>query len=146
MTRPSPTQVYLDMCRELRKLATCVRGQHAALMVGTDKHVVSMGYNGSPHGQPHCVDDGCLMDDSHCTRCIHAELNMLLFADPSRSRGSTVYITGRPCFRCATALVQVGVRAIIVDGRNQAYTTDDHLTSAMWTMFERAGVQYEVVQ
>jgi dCMP deaminase len=142
--RPSRDRVYLNMCRELRALATCLRGQHAALMLDSSGHVVALGYNGSPHGEPHCIEEGCLMDGDHCARCLHAEINMLLCADRERARESTVYISGRPCFRCATALVQVGVRRIVIDGRNIAYRTDDHLLGPLTAMFSRADVSLEL--
>jgi dCMP deaminase len=138
--RPSADAVYLAQVEALRQRSTCRRGQHAALMVDTSGHVVSMGYNGSPHGEPHCLDVGCLMDEGHCVRCLHAELNMLLFADPLRAQHSTVYVTARPCFRCATALVQMGV-ARLVTGET-AYTTDDRLLPAMLEMFARQGLVF----
>lgn len=139
--RPSADVVYLAQVEALRARATCLRGKHAALMVDTEGHVVSMGYNGSPHGEPHCLDVGCLMDGDHCARCLHAEINMLLYVSPGVSRGSTVYITARPCYRCATALVQMGVARVVTGGT--AYTTDDPLYSAMLAMFARSGLSFE---
>lgn len=139
--RISSDEAYLDICGVLKQRATCLRAKHAAVMVGEDGHVVSMGYNGSPHGQPHCLDAGCLMDGGHCARCLHAEMNMLLHAWEANA---TVYITSRPCFRCATALVQCGVARIVVDGRNPVYTTDAHLYDEMLAMFQRASVVYDV--
>lgn len=140
--RPSTSQTYLDICNILKLRSTCTRAQHAAVLVGTDGHVVSMGYNGSPHGQPHCTDVGCLMDGGHCVSCLHAEENMLLFAPVERSRGGTVYITSIPCFRCATRIVQAGVKQIVYDGRNAAYATDAHLRERMLQMFETANVTF----
>lgn len=143
--RPERDSVYLNICRELRELATCQRGQYAALMLDQHGHIVSLGYNGAPHNAPHCVEAGCLMDDSHCVRCLHAEANMLLFADRERSRGSTVYISGQPCYRCAVALVQAGVARVAVDGRSPRYLSDAHLIPDMHALFFSAGLRYEVI-
>lgn len=140
--RPSADAIYLGQVEALRARATCLRGQHAALMVDRRGHIVSLGYNGSPHGEPHCLDVGCLLDGDHCVRCLHAEMNMLLFADPQRAEGSTVYITARPCFRCAVALVQLGVQRIVCGP--SPYRTDDALLPTLEAMFARQGIVFEV--
>jgi dCMP deaminase len=75
--------------------------------------VVSIGYNGTPPGIPHCADDGigCLIVNDHCIRTIHAEIQAI-----SRLRGVfeelVAYTTGTPCINCYKALVACGVREI----------------------------------
>ncbi len=84
-------------------------------MLVRDQRVVATGYNGSPRGQPHCSDVGCLMVDGHCKRTVHAEMNALLQCAfyGAVSSGGEMFCTDFPCLDCAKAMVQAGVRAVI---------------------------------
>jgi dCMP deaminase len=82
--------------------------------VNAETHrVVSIGYNGTPPGKPHCDEDnvGCLLVDGHCVRTIHAEIQAM-----SRLRGVfenlVAYVTATPCLNCYKALVAAGVKEI----------------------------------
>lgn len=142
--RPTADRVYLDMCNVLRERATCLRAKHAAILVDRLGHVLSMGYNGAPHGLSHCLDVGCLMEDNHCVRTLHAEMNMLLWGNATNYDRLTVYVTSRPCIRCAVAMIQAGVQRIVTDGRNELYASDYQLNDQMMEMFALSHVDYEV--
>jgi len=73
---------------------------------------MATGYNGSPAGHKHCEDVGCDMVDDHCVRTIHAEMNVLIRSTPEQQNGGTLYITDFPCFRCAQAISNSGIRKI----------------------------------
>lgn len=111
--RASWSEYFLEMSLLAATRSTCPRRQVGAVLV-REHRVIATGYNGAPHGQPHCTDVGCLMENGHCVRTIHAELNALLqcarYGIPTG--GVDLYCTDMPCRYCARALVQAGVRRI----------------------------------
>lgn len=102
-------ELFLQMAELVSKRGTCNRLWVGCVIV-KDKRVVSIGYNGSAPGEPHCLDDGCLFHmeckcghkwigvDTHCTftpncgpnsyvstksgciRTIHGEANAIAWA------------------------------------------------------------------
>lgn len=112
--RPSWDDYFLRMALLVATRATCLRRRVGAVLV-RDRRVIATGYNGSVRGDVHCDDVGCLMDNGHCIRCIHAEINALLQCASStqHSVGATLYSTDFPCVHCAKALVQAEVAKVI---------------------------------
>lgn len=93
--------------------STCTRRAVGAVLV-REQRIIATGYNGSPSGQPHCTDVGCLIDNGHCTRTIHAELNAILQCARYgiATQGVDLYCTDLPCRYCARALVQANVKTV----------------------------------
>ncbi len=93
--------------------STCPRRAVGAVLV-RDHRVIATGYNGSPSGQPHCTEAGCIIENDHCVRTIHAELNALLQCARYgiATQGVDLYCTDMPCRHCARALVQAGIQTI----------------------------------
>lgn len=113
--------------------STCSRRQYFSVVLGVDKRVVGVGYNGAPAGMRHCVDGGCPRGrsvvghgssyDSVDGFCVaqHAEAGALLHSDPVRRRGGTVVVNGPPCLECARLIASSGV-ARVVHLVDEAYT------------------------
>ena len=51
---------FLDIAFQVANRSTCLRRAVGAVIV-KDKRIKGTGYNGSPAGLPHCLDDGCAM-------------------------------------------------------------------------------------
>lgn len=120
--RPSWADYFFAIARVVAKRATCPRAQVGAVIIDpVEKRILSTGYNGAPPGQPHCSDAGCLMENGHCGRAIHAELNAIGFAARYgvRLSGSILVVYYRkgdggaeykgPCAACSQAMVSAGV-------------------------------------
>ena len=101
----------MDIAEIMSRRATCPRLQTGAVIVSFDLRILSTGYNGAPENSPHCLENGCLMEDNHCVRSVHAELNALLYAARRgiSVEGSTMYILHAPCVRCAICIAQAGI-------------------------------------
>jgi len=116
--------------------ATCPR-MHCGCVIVKNKYVLSTGYNGSLPGAPHCYDVGCIVENNHCIRTNHAEINAL--AQAARHGvsldDSTAYITNMPCTTCAKALIAAGIRRVVV-------FSDYHDTRAE-EFFAEAGVDID---
>ena len=117
--RPSWDEYFLRIARDVATRATCPRRSVGAVIV-RDRRILSTGYNGSPPGQPHCVDPGvgCLMEDGRCIRTLHAEQNALIQAalHGVSTEGATLYGTCRPCHVCARMVVGAGIRRVVFAG------------------------------
>ena len=79
MIRPDWDTYFIRIAKEVSSRATCLRAQVGAVVV-KDNRILSTGYNGASAGEHHCSDEGCLMYEGHCIRCIHAEENAIMNA------------------------------------------------------------------
>ena len=90
---------------------TCNRAQVGAIIVSDDNRIISTGYNGSFPKSPHCTDIGCLMEDGHCVRTLHAEVCAVLKIN-GLHQDLKCYVTHHPCIHCYKVLCNVGVNRI----------------------------------
>jgi dCMP deaminase len=104
-------EYFLNISETVAQRATCLRRQVGAVIV-RDKKILATGFNGSPKGLPHCLDIGCLVIDSHCARCLHAEENAILQAAQSLE-AATIYCTDKPCLACTRRIINVGISKVI---------------------------------
>jgi len=94
--RPTWNEYFMNIAHEVAKRSTCERAQVGAVIV-----------HGSPRGLPHCSEVGCLMDNGHCVRTLHAEQNAIIQAALHGviTEGATIYVTHQPCFICAKTII-----------------------------------------
>ena len=115
--------------------STCKR-LHVGAVFTNHGDIVSSGYNGSPTGQPHCLDVGCLMEDGHCIRCIHAEQNAIIQLGHNYDYDDLeLYVTDFPCKVCAKMLCNLPLKKIHFV---RDYRSDDEYTL---DLYKRAGIQ-----
>lgn len=102
MSRISRDEMFMRIAHVVALRGTCNRAQVGAVLV-TGNRVVSIGYNGSLPGEPHCDDIGHMIVDNHCVRTVHAEVNAIDFAeehDWGPGNLFTLYVTHMPCYDC----------------------------------------------
>ena len=75
--RMNKHEYWMAMAELVSRRATCPRATCGAVLVDTDGYLVSSGYNGAPSGMEHCHDVGCQLENDHCQRAIHAEMNAI---------------------------------------------------------------------
>jgi len=109
--------MFFEICDVIRKRSSCKRGQVGCVIV-QDNRVVSMGYNGSPPGAPHCFELGCDVEENNheagCQRAIHAEANAISYAARAgvSTDGGVLYCTHSPCLKCAQLLLSAGIAGV----------------------------------
>jgi dCMP deaminase len=89
------------------------------------KRVISEGYNGFPEGLSDNLSR--LKSPSFKDRVIlHAEANAIINAGKFgvATEGATAYVTYHPCARCASILIQAGIKKIICPS--------PHLAASKW--------------
>lgn len=89
--------------------STCPRAKVAACMLRNNAILLAC-YNGAPHGFPHCEDVGCQMEDGHCVRATHAEMNLIGLAarEGIATLGATICVTHFPCLNCTKSIIRAG--------------------------------------
>lgn len=112
--RKSWDNYFMEIALLASRRATCNRLKVGAVLV-KDKRVIATGYNGSPSGMPHCIDEGCSVVNGHCIRTIHAEQNALFQCAKFgvSTKGATCYVTHLPCLLCAKSLIQSGIVKVV---------------------------------
>lgn len=117
--------------------------QVGACIVGTNNHILSLGYNGMPVG---CNDDdmpwsrdGEALKTKYPFVC-HAELNAILNNNGNNLRGARIYTTLFPCNECAKAIIQSGIKSIIY--KSDKYSSSDSVVASKY-MLDLAGVEYK---
>ena len=124
LERPSWDDYFMGIAKLTAERSTCLRRQVGAVIV-KDRHIVSTGYNGAPHGIVHCGErGGCLREElgipsgerHELCRALHAEQNAIIQAATfgHSVEGATIYITHQPCFICAKMIINAGIEKIIV--------------------------------
>lgn len=112
--RASWDEYFMNIATEVATRSTCSR-KHVGAVIVRDKTILSTGYNGSVRGLPHCDDDDHMMEDGHCVRTIHAEVNAIIQSAKNGTRidGSNIYVTASPCWSCFKAIANAGIVRVI---------------------------------
>jgi len=113
--RLSRDQMFTEIALVVAKRSTCDR-KHVGAVLVRDNRIISIGYNGSPSGLPHCDEDGCMPGPvGNCIRTVHAEANAIAFA--ARQGISTdkcmMYITTEPCLDCSKLMINAGIKEVV---------------------------------
>ena len=116
--------------------------QVGSCIVGDNRKILSIGYNGLPMG---CSDDefpwareGDPLDTKY-PFVTHSELNAILNYRGGSLEGATLYVSLFPCNECAKAIIQCGIRTVVYDSDKYA---DSDMTIASKRMFDASGVRY----
>lgn len=116
MSRPTRDDYFNQIALVVSTRATCPRRSVGAVLVSPDHYILATGYNGSLPGTPHCLEVGCLMEDNHCQRAIHGEVNAIAQAAKRgiSLEGSRLYLYTSnemlpPCRECTKVLLATGV-------------------------------------
>jgi len=113
MSRATWDQYFMNIAREVATRATCDR-KHVGAVIVRDKTILSTGYNGSVRGLPHCDEAGHMMEDGHCVRTLHAELNAIIQAAKNGTsiEGASIYVSASPCWNCFKTIANAGIKKI----------------------------------
>jgi dCMP deaminase len=117
MSRITKEEIFMKSAVLWSKRGTCMRKQVGAVIV-FDNRIISSGYVGSPPGEPHCLDVGCLVANGGCIRTVHAERNAIdfarkLFNVDAIISNSVMYTTMSPCLDCAKYIVENNIMKVV---------------------------------
>ena len=120
----------MTFAHHLAQRSTCSRASVGCVVVTEDNHrVLSVGYNGGAKG----VFNECVSDEPGKCGHLHAEINALVKMNYNEPAGKKAYVTLMPCFNCAVALINSGVKEVV-------YRSSYRLTDGV-ELLEKAGVK-----
>lgn len=131
------------------ELSNCSVRRYAAALIGPLGLIQSAGGNRTPVGMARCGEGGCPraehevtpgVDHSDCVS-MHAEAEALMGCDPDIRFGSTLVVTGPPCFECAKLVAGSDVKRIVF-----RYAPGYLELRKVLQFFHDAGVTVEMVQ
>lgn len=104
MSRMSRGEMFMEIAHIVAKRGTCDRAKVGAV-ISHKGRIISIGYNGSKPGEPHCDDIGHDLVEGHCLRTIHAEVNAINFAEEILANTKEkliveLFVTHLPCKKC----------------------------------------------
>lgn len=120
-------KLMYDIAERVSLESTCPRMQAGSVIFTPDYHIISTGFNGAPHGLPHCEQSGCIILEGHCARSVHAEANAIIQAarmGGSGLSGDYIAVTNFPCPSCALTLLQAGISRIYYRDIAPTYTEE----------------------
>jgi dCMP deaminase len=104
---------FLELAKHIATWSKDPSTQCGAVIVGPDRDIISVGYNGFARG----VDDS---KERYVNRpfkiacVVHAEENAILFADRNRLKGATLYtVPFASCSKCAGLVIQAGIKRCV---------------------------------
>ena len=146
--RPTWDEYFMEIAEVLARRSNCTR-RHVGAVVMRDNHILSTGYNGTPHGVRNCSEGGCPRCASGAKSgsnleeclCIHAEQNAICQAalHGHALDGGTIYITISPCLTCAKLLINAGIKEVVYGG-------DYSFLESVQKLFAEAGVKWRKFQ
>lgn len=99
-------------------LYSCNRlpGAAGALIVLRDK--VIYGWVAPPLSSQSCSQIGCEMEDGHCVRNLHAEVQAIIRAARRLlcTEQTVMYSILKPCYNCTKAIIHAGIKEIFYAG------------------------------
>lgn len=106
--------VLLETARVMATRGTCSRA-HVGAVLAVNGRICATGFNGSPHGLPHCQHTDDEDPTVTCTTAVHAEANAVAFAARHgvSIQRATLYCTHTPCVHCAMLLVNAGIVRVV---------------------------------
>lgn len=118
MSRIDWNQYFMSMSYFVAMKSKDPSTKIGAVVVGPDNEVRSTGYNGLPRG----VNDNVPERDTRPTKYFyyeHAERNAILNAARMgiSTDDCTMYTPGLPCADCCRAIIQSGIRKVVIDWR-----------------------------
>lgn len=151
MSRASWDFYFLRVAYAVSTRATCDRLHVGCVIVDREtRALLASGFNGSVRGSAHCDDvghdlvetmkpDGTL--GNNCVRTVHAEANAVAQAagQGHRINGAVAYVTACPCWKCASLLMNAGIRRMVYA---RPYKVDDRVALAA----KRLNVSIEILE
>lgn len=112
-----------------------------AVLVGPNNEVLLTGFNGPPIGVSDLPERRDIRPEKYLW-VSHAEANLIAFAARRgiATEGCTVYVTHSPCSGCAKALIQAGIRRVVVGAGSTSMPADEFRVAR--TMMHEAGMDF----
>ena len=123
--RPNWDEYFMLIAKIASMRSNCLSKNFGAVIVDSDRRILSVGYNGSPSGSMQCSSLGYCFKRSNGGKegnwdnclAVHAEQNALLSAARKgiSVKGATVYVQSTPCWTCLKMLQAAGIKNYVFE-------------------------------
>lgn len=142
---PSWDEYYLNICKVVGARSKDPNTKLGCVIAGPAHEIRTTGYNSFPRGIRDDVPERLVRPTKYLW-IEHAERNAICNAARCGTAldGCTLYVEIMPCMDCARAIVQAGIREVIVSAeRMSQYTSEFYDTQFKMTetLFAEAGVK-----
>ena len=139
--KPTWDDIFFNLADYISLRSDDAHTKIGCVIVDDDHTILSMGFNGLPRGIKPSVEN--LNRPFKYKYMEHAERNAI-FNAKSSLKGSTLYVQMFPCSDCSRAIIQNGIKNVVV-GKTQS-TNPDWLTDseASISILEEAGVNWRM--
>jgi len=149
MITPNKDDVFMNLVYLIASLSKDKRTKLGAVVVGADNEIRSTGYNGFPRGLNDNVPERQEKPEKYFW-FEHAERNAVYNATLAgiSLKGCRMYTNGVPCADCARAVIQSGIKEVIVDKEWNDSNTEKWEDSAKRSMqmFIETGVKVRMMK
>ena len=99
-------------------LYSCNRPPGAAGALIKLRDRIVYGWVGPTNQSPSCNAVGCEMEDGHCVRNIHAEVQAIAKAARRgiSTEQATIYSILKPCYNCTKVIIHAGIKKVLYAG------------------------------
>jgi len=140
----NPDEYFLFLVHVVAMRATCSRRRVGCVLVNSENHIKSTGYNGVASGAVHCLDAPCPGAEApsgtmleYCY-AIHAEINAMDQLDDETTE-LTAYFPMTPCLPCAMEILKRGQIKTIV-------TSSVYADSSGIEYLKANGIEHRIVE
>ena len=147
---------FIELATQIAKMSKDPSTQVGAVMVGSDREILSTGFNGFPRGIEDTLER-LTNRDLKLSLIVHAEMNAILQAARNgvSTKGRKLYLAatdgggqvwgGPPCTRCTVEIIQSGVSEIISPPLGTGFPNWKASIEASFALLKEAGVVYREV-
>ena len=136
---------FLEMARLVGSWSKDPSTQVGAVIIDSERRVVSVGFNGFPRG----IKDDRRLDnrEEKYKMIVHAERNALMFSERRDLDGCSIYTYPfMPCPTCAGMIIQAGIRRIVsVKCDNERWNKNFEVSRLMFKEAEVDLIEYEEI-
>lgn len=140
---------FIELCNTVASWSKDRSTKVGSVIVGPDKEIRSIGYNGFPRGIDDTVEERYERPLKYKWTC-HAEANAICNAARVGTplKGCTMYLQWFPCTNCALLIIQAGIKTVVASKpdfsdfkveKNRQNWGEDFAISKQ--MFEEAGIE-----
>lgn len=148
---------FLQLCVDHARMSKDPSTKVGAVVVGPDREVRSVGFNGFPRG---IADDDARLSDleTKLALVVHGEMNAILAAARVGipMKGCTMYLAatdasgliwgGAPCTRCTVEIIQAGIIEVVSWPFKDVPSRWRDDTSRAKTLLKEAGVLFREIE
>jgi dCMP deaminase len=141
---PSWDVYYLDICKVVAARSKDPNTQIGCVVVGPAHEIRTTGYNSFPRGIRDDVPERRVRPEKYLW-IEHAERNAICNAARCGTalEHCTIYVEIMPCMDCARAIVQAGIREVVVSSARMTQYSSDYYNQHFGmteTLFAEAGI------